>query len=183
MLGIQWIIENQKKYNIKIANLSIGTNDKNINVPLIRAINAAWDSGITVIAAWGNSGSKNTSITSTYLSPKIITVGCIEDFNKKIFKKYMYPDILCPGENIISVLSPNYSFNFQNRDRKNIVDENYISMSGTSMATPIVSGAVALLLEKYPSLSPNKVKEILLKKSNSIFNGNCKYLNINNLLS
>lgn len=95
----------------------------------------------------------------------------------------MYPDILCPGENIISVLSPNYSFNFQNRDPKNIVDKNYISMSGTSMATPIVSGAVALLLEKYSSLSPNKVKEILLKKSDSIFNGNCKYLNINNLLS
>ena len=46
-----------------------------------------------------------------------------------------------------------------------IVEKYYIKMSGTSMATPMVSGAVALLLEKYPYLSPDQIKRHMILSS------------------
>ena len=75
------------------------------------------------------------------------------------------PDIWAPGENIVSTLSPDYDFDLQNRDSAKIVEKYYIKMSGTSMATPMVSGAVALLLEKYPYLSPDQIKRHMILSS------------------
>ena len=52
--GLRWIMDNATKYNIKVVNLSIGTNDRKINVPLMEAVNRLWSKGITVVAAAGN---------------------------------------------------------------------------------------------------------------------------------
>ncbi|MBQ2412674.1 MAG: S8 family serine peptidase, partial [Anaerotignum sp.] len=68
-------------------------------------------------------------------------------------------------DHIVSVLSPDYNFSLPNRSRENIVSSHYIRMSGASMATPLVSGAAALLLEKYPRARPDEVKERLLHLS------------------
>ena len=56
--GLRWIMDNAKKYNIRVVNLSIGTNDHKINVPLMEAVNKLWFAGITVVAAAGNPDSR-----------------------------------------------------------------------------------------------------------------------------
>jgi len=171
ILALQWIMDNATKYNIKVVNLSIGTNDRKVNQPLLEAVNALWHRGITVVAASGNPDSKGTFFPSPAISPKIITVGAWEDKylyddslqSQSIFqKKSLQPDIWAPGEQIVSVLSPDYCFTLQNRSTSQIVAENYITMSGTSMATPMVSGTVLLLLEQFPKLSPDEIKNRIL---------------------
>lgn len=75
----------------------------------------------------------------------------------------MKPDVVAPGSGIISCLTPTPIKN-KDSDKINIIDKYYMELSGTSMATPIVSGAIALLLQKHKELTPNDVK-YMLKKS------------------
>ena len=70
------------------------------------------------------------------------------------------PDVAAPGAMIVSALSAD-SF----PDRANRVNEKYVVMAGTSMATPFVVGLIALLLQRDPSLKPEVVKELLRENS------------------
>lgn len=158
--GLQWIYENKKKYDIRIVNLSVGTVISNSFDPLVSAVETLWDSGVVVVAAAGNGGPSPGSVTSPGTSRKVITVDCLDDHKKcniwdteiKDFSGrgptgdcIIKPDILAPGAEIYSCSNTG----------------EYIPLSGTSMSTPIVSGAAALLLEKYPKLTPNQIKYML----------------------
>lgn len=173
LAGIQWVIDNHKKYNIRVANLSIGTQDIGSMDPLVRAVEAAWDLGIVMVVAAGNNGPKSSSITSPGTSRKVITVGASDDNrpadiwgNQRVnfsgrgptSECIIKPDILAPGSNIVAALSNSEELKPQRLNSLNLVGQGYVSMSGTSMASPQVAGAIALLLEKCPSLSPNEVK-------------------------
>lgn len=79
LAGIQWILDNAERYNIKVANLSIGTNNTSSNDPLVKAVEAAWDKGITITIAAGNNGPNACSVTSPGISKKVITVGASDD--------------------------------------------------------------------------------------------------------
>ncbi len=158
--GLQWVYENKKKYNIRIVNLSVGTGVSEIFDPLVSAVEALWDDGIVVTTAAGNNGPDPGSVTSPGTSRKVITVGCLDDDKKcsiwdteiKNFSGrgptrecIVKPDILAPGAFIYSCSNTGA----------------YIPLSGTSMSTPIVTGAVALLMEKYPDITPNQIKYLL----------------------
>ncbi|WP_250279007.1 S8 family peptidase [[Clostridium] colinum] len=173
LAGLQWIIDNKEKYNIKIANLSIGTNNTSSNDPLVKAVEKIWDSGIIVTIAAGNDGPKKYSISSPAISKKVITIGASDDnITANVWGNHLInfsgrgptlecvikPDVLAPGVNIVSCLSNNVS-----KQSNEVIEKNYFSLSGTSMSTPIVSGAIALLLEKYNNLQPDDVK-LMLKK-------------------
>lgn len=159
--GIQWIADNYKRYNIKIVNMSIGTSTSVNNDPLVEAVEKLWDMGIIVVAAAGNNGPNPNTISSPGTSKKIITVASSDDEQyNKIFSGrgptkecVIKPDILAPGSNIISCKCTNGT---------------YKKLSGTSMSTPIISGAIALLLEKEPDLSPDDVKYMLKLSSTSL---------------
>src|SRR5699024_4743781 len=69
------------------------------------------------------------------------------------------PDSYSPGTDIISLLAPDSTLEKQLQEQ--LVEAHYVQMSGTSMATPICAGVVALMLESNPNLSPNDVKSIL----------------------
>lgn len=155
LTAIKWIIENKNKYNIRVINMSVGTSDRSINSSLIYAMYKAWDSGICIITADGNAGSGNSSITTAGKNKKIITVGNFE------IPTYSC-DVTSPGIDIVSCMSYDYSFGFHGRSRKKIVSPYYVMMSGTSMSTPMVSGAAALLIEKYPDITPSEIKQKLL---------------------
>ncbi len=161
LAGLRWIRENQERWNIRIVNISVGSfSRRNMgeNSALVRGVNAAWDDGLVVVVAAGNMGPKSGTITTHGISRKVITVGCSDDHKEvNVMGNRMIdysgrgptnacickPEIVAPGASIISCA---------NQSGK------YTSKSGTSMATPLVSGAIALLLEKYPEMNNRDVK-------------------------
>jgi subtilisin family serine protease len=70
------------------------------------------------------------------------------------------PDVAAPGAMICSTLSSAAGF-----DRAMMVNSKFVMLAGTSMATPFVTGLVALLLQRNPSLTPDAAKEIFKKNS------------------
>ncbi|MEH1894058.1 MAG: S8 family peptidase [Nostoc sp.] len=70
------------------------------------------------------------------------------------------PDVAAPGAMIVSTLSADASF-----DRSSMINSKFVVMAGTSMATPFVTGLVALLLQRNPKLDPVAVKDLLRKNS------------------
>jgi serine protease AprX len=181
MDGVQWCIdyntENQNK--IDIISMSLGaTAQKYENEnedPMVKIVESAWESGIVVCVAAGNEGPDESTIASPGLSDKVITVGAMDDINTPTrtdddiagfssrgptIYGLSKPDVVAPGVNIVSLRSPNsYLDKYQKRNR---VDNNYFVLSGTSMATPICAGVVALILEAYPTLTPDEVKGKLM---------------------
>lgn len=185
LAGLQWIIDNRKKYNIRVINISVGTSSKDTmdeNSLLVQGVNAVWDSDIIVIVAAGNNGPGPMSISTPGISRKVITVGSSDDnVSVEVFgsksKDYSgrgptpycikKPDIVAPGSNIISCNINRYVGkgrtgikNFQTTDFPMM----YTIKSGTSMATPVVTGAIALLVAANPNISNRDVK---LKLRNS----------------
>lgn len=178
LAGMQWVYDNSDKYNIRIMNLSIGTEATGDDDPLVRAAEALWDNGIVVVSAAGNNGPSPCTISSPGISRKIITVGSNDDnYETNIWgmalKNYsgrgptadcvIKPDILAPGSSVVSCLTADTKSHSMN-----IKDKYYQILSGTSMSTPMISGAVAALLEKYPSLTPDDVKYMLKLSSTSL---------------
>ena len=157
--AMQWIIDNQKRYDIKIVCMSFGSIPLGKNDPLIIGVKALWDSGIVVVCAAGNDGPNENTIKSPGACPNVITVGScdvIDDIhNIKVAPfssrgpafDFIKPDIIAPGVDIISL--------------KNST-EFYTTMSGTSVSTPFVAGMCALLLSQNPHLSPNFIKSLLM---------------------
>lgn len=155
--GIRWILENQEKYNIRVVNISMGMkagSNKVGELHIMRGVELLWDMGMVVIAAAGNLGPKEGTITIPGLHKKIITVGSSEDWKNysgrgSIKMQILKPDLVAPGSDIVSC---NYQFGEGSL---------YARKSGTSMATPVVSGAAALLLSKNPNLTNYEVKDRL----------------------
>lgn len=180
--GIEWAIRNRNRYRIRIINLSLGANPTTSyrNDPLTQACRRAWRYGIVVVASAGNTGS-NGSIVTPGIEPSIITVGAsdnasidisnhrLADFSSRppTVDVLIKPDIIVPGKNITSLLTPNSNL----ADRSTIKANNYLQLSGTSMSAGVCSGAIALIQEAYPTLTPEAIKT-LLKESSYYFSGN-----------
>lgn len=177
--GLKWVIENKNKYNIKIVNISVGTtkNKGEEESLLVKGVDEVWDSGIVVVVAAGNNGPRPMSIGAPGISRKVITVGAMDDnVSTEISggKKKDYsgrgptgscikkPDVVAPGSNIISCNVINATSNLFGVRR---INNPYTIKSGTSMATPIVTGAVALLLSNNRALSPKDVKMKLRERA------------------
>lgn len=169
--AIQWIISTKDIYNTRILNMSLGTSPiyREKKDPLVKAANKAIESGLIVTAAVGNSGPEPKSILSPATSRMVISVGALDD-NRTVDKsddflpsfssrgptidRVRKPDLIAPGVDIMSLSSKDNS--------------GYVSLTGTSMASPFVSGAIALLLEKDPSLTHFEVKKILTESCSKI---------------
>lgn len=163
--AISYAVETKDKYNTKIINLSLGTppNSSSRRDPLCKAVERANKAGLIVVTAAGNSGPESETILSPGISEYALTVGAVDDkktidpsddtiapFSSRgpTLEGLDKPDIVAPGVNINSLSNENLG--------------GYAPLSGTSMATPLVSGSIALLLNKDKNLSPAQIKEKLM---------------------
>jgi len=179
LLGLQWVYVYKNDYNIKVVNLSVSseTSGSYIDSPLSAAVEQLWLNGVTVVAAAGNDRINPTDINYAPANdPYIITVGAVDSMGHDSAKQselafwskhgvtpqgVYKPEVTAPGVDIISLL-PNKSAILALEHPEAVINQNYFEMSGTSMAAPVVSGTIALMLEANPSLTPNEIKSILL---------------------
>lgn len=159
--ALRWLMEHRGEYKVRILNISVGmlatAREEEQNL-LLATMEEVWDSGIVVVAAAGNNGPRESSITIPGLCKTIITVGSSDDDAANVrslglMRGYsgrgptgscvMKPEIVAPGTAIISCGRNGNSYEVK---------------SGTSMATPVVAGAIAVLLERRPRLKPAEVK-------------------------
>lgn len=185
--GIDWVVANRKKYNIRIINLSLGhpVTEPSTTDPLCQAVARAVSAGIAVITSAGNYGTTADGapvlggITSPGNSPLAITVGAtdtagtlstsddrVAPYSSRGPTEYEFvvkPDLAAPGTRIVSLeasgsyLSTTYPQWHIAGSGKNA----YMRLSGSSMSTAVVSGGAALLLNAYPSLTPAQLKVAL----------------------
>lgn len=205
--AIQRAIQLKSTYNIRIINLSLGRNvyESYTLDPVCQAVEAAWQSGIVVVVAAGNSGRDNTHGTQGYATinapgndPNVITVGAtktngtdtrlddtVASYSSKgptLLDHIVKPDLVAPGNRVVSLASPGsnlvttYSsmvvqptttctLGLTGTSCTTGASGKYLRLSGTSMATPIVAGGAALMLQKDPTLTPDTIKARMMKSA------------------
>jgi serine protease AprX len=185
--GLQWIYDNRDAYNIRVLNLSVTSTvpESYHTNPLDAACEILWFNGITVVVAAGNNGTVDgpSTVYPPANDPFVITVGAIEDEGSVTLEDdfvaefsaygvtedgFTKPDLVAPGRNLISLLAGLDATAYQDHP-KHQVDQYYFRMSGTSMSAPVVSGAIALLLQDEPDLNPDQIKYRLLDTANQVW--------------
>jgi serine protease AprX len=174
IMGLQWVLKNQARYNIRIVNLSLvaPVQSPYWADPLNQAVTQVWADGITVIVAAGNSGPDAMSITVPGNNPYVVTVGAFTDnftpadWNDDYIPTFssagptldgfVKPDVVAPGAHMVSLVPKDSVLAEQYPD--NQLKSNYFKLAGTSQATAVVSGIAALIISNDPGLTPNEVK-------------------------
>lgn len=171
--GLLWVLQNRLRYQIRVLNISVGIGEsggRERMEELKGLLERVCEQGVVVVCAAGNKGPAEGSLSPLGESSHVITVGCHEGgfFGKRrnLCENYSgrghadridrKPDIVAPGTDVISC-----NLHWQ-RDRMGRYRDGYTKKSGTSMATPIVSGAAALFLQKYPYCSSMQLKRRML---------------------
>ncbi|MGE5813785.1 MAG: S8 family peptidase [Acidobacteriota bacterium] len=188
--ALDYAAENKDALNIRVVNLSLatGVHESYTTDPLGQATRRAVEAGLVVVASAGNvgrdpltGGSAYAGITAPGNAPWVLTVGAsnhmgtndrsddtIAAFSSRgptAVDNLAKPDIVAPGVGIESLSAPGSAlyarlspYLLHGTDES---ETPYLSLTGTSMSAPVVSGAVALMLQANPSLTPNQVKAIL----------------------
>ena len=188
--ALDWVLENHTTYNIRVVNMSVGAaiHESAWTDPLTLAAKRVVDAGVVVVGAAGNFGQNSAGlpqyggISAPGNAPWVLTVGGSStngtakrgddvmgsyssrgpsyiDWNAK-------PDLVAPGTGTVSLSSSGSEFALT-RQMALLPGSfptgtlPYLSLSGTSMAAPVVTGTVALMLQANPKLTPNAVKAIL----------------------
>ena len=187
--GLQWIYNNRNTYHIRVVNISMNSTvaQSYHASPLDAAAEILWFNGIVVVVSAGNNGTGAGSVPiyPPANDPFVITVGATEDQGTPalsddamaVFSAYgptedgvVKPDLVAPGRNVVAPLGGLLNTIF-NAHPLNRVDNSYFRMSGTSMSAPMVAGAVALLVQDEPGLTPDQVKYRLKATANTAWPG------------
>ena len=188
--ALDYAIANRAQFNIRVVNLSVaaGVYESYKSDPLTLAARRAVEAGIVVVTAAGNFGrnakgqAQNGGVTSPGNAPWVLTVGAtshngtagraddsVASFSSRGPSRFDYtakPDLVAPGVGIES-LADGSSLLFAVHPQARLwgtvdtVTQPYLSLTGTSMAAPVVTATVALMLQANPALTPNLVKAIL----------------------
>jgi len=142
--GIDWAITNK----MDIVSMSLGSSTSSTS--LQNAVDTAYNNGLLVVAAAGNSGNSSgtgTSIEYPAIYTSAIAVGALDSTNTRAYFSATGSklEVSAPGVNILSTY----------------LNGGYATMSGTSMATPFVAGDLALLKQKYPTYTNVQLRQLL----------------------
>jgi serine protease AprX len=174
--AIDWVVEHRNDNTankIRILELSYGTNGVQASTldPLAHAVENAWRAGIVVVAAAGNTGG-NSKLLNPASDKYVLSVGALDTVGTYLPNDDLVTpftnrgdssrrvDIVVPGRTILSL-----------RDPGSYIDTNFPSArigsslfkgSGTSQATAVAAGNIALLLQKRPTLTPDQVKAAIM---------------------
>ncbi len=175
--AVDWVVKHRNddpKNPIRVLNLSYGTDGvQSYQVdPLTHAVENAWRAGIVVVVSGGNDGFGAAKLNNPAYDPHVLAVGAADlngtaaltaddtvpsfssrgDSSRRV-------DVTAPGRSIVSLRDPG-SYIDEAHPQARYGDQ-FFKGSGTSQSAAVVSGAVALLLEQRPSLTPNQVKALL----------------------
>ena len=193
--AMQWVLDHKDKYNIRAVNMSVNSTQESSyhTSPLDAAAEILWFNGIVVVASVGNkgpAGGYNTANAAPANDPFIITVGATNEHGSANISNdtlasfsahgitvdgFNKPEIIAPGTDIISILGPG-NWIPEHPDHV-VLNGEYFRLSGTSMSAPMVTGAVILLLQDEPDLTPDQVKYRLIN-SGQFIGGGDPYLDI-----
>lgn len=180
--GLQWVFDNRITHNIRVVSISASTSTPGsyITSPIAAAVETLWLNGVVVVAAAGNRGADGDA---TWFAPGndpfVISVGALDEngtasltddslasFSSRgqTMDGHYKPELVAPGRRIVAPLAgPSVSIAQWFPER--ITDSEFIRLTGTSMSAPVVAGAVALLLERHPQLTPDQVKWVLMNST------------------
>jgi len=190
--AIDWVVQhkNDNGLNIRVINLSYGTNSTQAYAidPLAFAVEQAWKRGIVVVAAGGNYGFQNLPGNAPPLSNPafdrfVLATGSADTRGTATMADDTVPsfspwsgaggdrrvDMVTPGSHIQGLRVPNGFIDTTHPEGR--IDSRYFRGSGTSQSAAILSGAAALVLQKYPNATPDRVKKLLTSTAQRI-NGN-----------
>ena len=172
---------------VRVINLSYGTDSARAYRadPLAAATENAWKHGIVVVTSAGNNGPGTTRLSDPAIDPYVIAVGATDSNNSikgwdsatTTIASYSQAgsadrnvDLVAPGTSLVSARTPGSFVDVNNPSGLVSGDTSgaLFRGSGTSEATAVVSGSVALLLQAYPNLTPDQVKSALTSSADPV---------------
>jgi hypothetical protein len=184
--AIQWVVDNREKYNIRVLNLSFSQTPRwpYWEDPVAQASMRAWAAGIAVVAAAGNDGPEEETIGSPGNAPYLITVGAvtdswtpdtrdddyIPDFSSRgpTPSGYIKPDVVALGGHMTGLIHPDSDL--AKEQPEDILRTGEFVSTGSSQASAMVSGILALLIQLEPDLTPDDLKCKLITSAEPAIN-------------
>ncbi|MFC8347852.1 S8 family peptidase [Streptomyces sp. NPDC057280] len=157
--GLEWAAGQ----GAKVANLSLGQTDTPGEDPVEAAVNAlSRSTGMLTVAAAGNEGPDAGTVGSPGAAESALTVGAVDGEDRlaefsstgPTADNALKPDLTAPGVDIVSARAAHGHMGDPAAD-------GYVSMSGTSMATPHAAGAAAILAQRHPDWTGARIKQAL----------------------
>jgi serine protease AprX len=180
--AIDWVTQHAHDYglNIRVLNLSYGTDSVQSSAldPLSYAVEQAWKRGIVVVVAAGNDGTVRQELADPASNPYVIAVGADDPANTTDVKDDLVPafaqrgtaarpvDVVAPGVHILGLRTPNSYVDQAYPTAR--VGTRFFRGSGTSQATALTSGVAALVLQKFPTATPDQVKFLIMHSATKL---------------
>lgn len=178
LAGFDYLLDRGATYNTRVVNCSFSANTVyDPNDPVNVATKMLTERGVSVVFSAGNTGPGNGTMNPYAVAPWVISVGATDQNGQlasyssrgRFGDELQHPTIVAPGTNVIgprSLISTTGVLGLAGADAQRLSLTEipyYTTATGTSFSAPQVAGAVAMMIEADPSLTPAEVKEILAR--------------------